>query len=266
MTAACLHYPAANKNRKFAVKLGSSLVDCFVILAATAMLTFPLFAAEPSKPNIVVIVADDLGYADVLFNPLAPEGSHYAASRHAGEGKRDLPARLRDRSCVLPNPHRVNDRPVPAAAGTIYRGRSRLRRADEREACFRSSSNPRVTRRSRLANGILGRRRSGARRSAASTKSLAFSAAALTTTFKLDDPDDPIYRGTTPVKLNGYLTDLWGDEAVAFIERHKSQPFFLYLAFNAVHAPLQAPADEIARFNTGDYQPQHAPRDGQANG
>jgi arylsulfatase A-like enzyme len=70
--------------------------------------------------------------------------------------------------------------------------------------------------------------------------------------FKLDDPADPIYRGTTPVKLSGYLTDLFGDEAVAFIDRHRAQPFFLYLAFNAVHAPLQAPADEIAKFNTGN--------------
>jgi arylsulfatase A-like enzyme len=70
--------------------------------------------------------------------------------------------------------------------------------------------------------------------------------------FKLDDPDDPIYRGTTPVNLKGYLTDFWGDEAVAFIGRQKAKPFFLYLAFNAVHAPLQAPADEIAKFDTGN--------------
>jgi arylsulfatase A-like enzyme len=70
--------------------------------------------------------------------------------------------------------------------------------------------------------------------------------------FKLDDPESPIYRGTTPVQPSGYLTDVWGKEAVSFIERHKAQPFFLYLAFNAVHAPLQAPADEIANFNTGN--------------
>ena len=68
--------------------------------------------------------------------------------------------------------------------------------------------------------------------------------------FKLDDPNDPIYRGTTPVKLDGYLTDHWGSEAVNFIGRQKGNPFFLYLAFNAVHAPLQAPADEIAKFHS----------------
>jgi arylsulfatase A-like enzyme len=70
--------------------------------------------------------------------------------------------------------------------------------------------------------------------------------------FKLDDPDDPIYRGTNAVKETGYLTDRLGDEAVSFVHRHKAHPFFLYLAFNAVHAPLQAPADEIAKFNTGN--------------
>ena len=70
--------------------------------------------------------------------------------------------------------------------------------------------------------------------------------------FRLDDPEDPIYRGLTPVKESGYLTDRLGEETVAFITRHNDTPFFAYLAFNAVHAPLQAPDDEIAKFNTGD--------------
>ena len=45
-----------------------------------------------------------------------------------------------------------------------------------------------------------------------------------------------------------YLTDLWTDEAVQFIERHSSQPFFLHVTFNAPHVPLQAPAEEVAPF------------------
>ncbi|MHB8901860.1 MAG: sulfatase-like hydrolase/transferase [Thermoguttaceae bacterium] len=48
------------------------------------------------------------------------------------------------------------------------------------------------------------------------------------------------------------VTDRLGEEAATFIQRNRTRPFFAYLAFNAVHAPLQAPADEIARFNTGD--------------
>jgi arylsulfatase A-like enzyme len=70
--------------------------------------------------------------------------------------------------------------------------------------------------------------------------------------FKLDDPNDSIYRGTEVVKETGYLTDRLGEETAAFITKHKAGPFFAYLAFNAVHAPLQAPEDEIAKFNTGN--------------
>ncbi len=44
-----------------------------------------------------------------------------------------------------------------------------------------------------------------------------------------------------------YLTDIFSDEAVAFVERHQAKPFFLYLAFNAPHAPLQASPEYLAR-------------------
>lgn len=37
-----------------------------------------------------------------------------------------------------------------------------------------------------------------------------------------------------------YLTDAIGDEACQFIDRNSDKPFFLYLPFSAVHAPLQA--------------------------
>ncbi len=50
----------------------------------------------------------------------------------------------------------------------------------------------------------------------------------------------PIFRGTEPVVEDEYLTDAFGREAVDFIQRHREKPFFLYVAFNAVHAPLQA--------------------------
>jgi arylsulfatase A-like enzyme len=39
---------------------------------------------------------------------------------------------------------------------------------------------------------------------------------------------------------NKYLTDKLTDEAIAFVDRSKDQPFFLYLPYNAPHAPLQA--------------------------
>ena len=51
-----------------------------------------------------------------------------------------------------------------------------------------------------------------------------------------------------------YLTDLWTEEAVEFIKRNKKEPFFLHLAYNAPHTPLQVPGEEAAPFlNTGRY-------------
>jgi arylsulfatase A-like enzyme len=59
-----------------------------------------------------------------------------------------------------------------------------------------------------------------------------------------------ILRGTEPVKELDYTTDAFGREAVDFIERHKAQPWLLYLAFNAVHTPLHATDDRLARFSS----------------
>ena len=45
-----------------------------------------------------------------------------------------------------------------------------------------------------------------------------------------------------------YLTDAFSREAVNFIEKNKNEPFFLYLAYNAPHAPLQATEKYLSRF------------------
>ncbi|HEX3870576.1 MAG TPA: sulfatase-like hydrolase/transferase [Pirellulales bacterium] len=45
-----------------------------------------------------------------------------------------------------------------------------------------------------------------------------------------------------------YTTDAYADRAVDWIAKHKDQPWFLYLPFNAQHAPLQAPQKYLDRF------------------
>ena len=47
---------------------------------------------------------------------------------------------------------------------------------------------------------------------------------------------------------HGYLTEINGEAASAFIRRHRSEPWFLYLAFNAPHTPTQATEKYLARF------------------
>jgi arylsulfatase A-like enzyme len=58
----------------------------------------------------------------------------------------------------------------------------------------------------------------------------------------------PLYRDKQRIDDEGYLTHRLTEEAVAFIRRQQNQPFLLYLAYNAVHAPKQAPPADIARF------------------
>jgi arylsulfatase A-like enzyme len=59
------------------------------------------------------------------------------------------------------------------------------------------------------------------------------------------------YRNDRPVKEPGYVTQLWGKDAVARILAHDpATPLFLYLAFTAPHAPYQAPKDYLDRYKT----------------
>jgi len=57
-----------------------------------------------------------------------------------------------------------------------------------------------------------------------------------------------VVRGIEPVDEDEYLTDALSRESVAFINRHKSQPFFLYVPYTAVHQPLQVTQEYYDRF------------------
>jgi arylsulfatase A-like enzyme len=60
--------------------------------------------------------------------------------------------------------------------------------------------------------------------------------------------DNGILRGTEPVKEPEYLTDALAREAESFIDRQQKHPFFLYLSFNAVHTPMQADDPRLQKF------------------
>lgn len=59
------------------------------------------------------------------------------------------------------------------------------------------------------------------------------------------------FRNNKPVKEQGYTTQLIGADAVRYIrQQHADQPFYLYLTFNAPHTPYQAPQEYVDRFRT----------------
>ena len=58
----------------------------------------------------------------------------------------------------------------------------------------------------------------------------------------------PIERNGKPVDVKDHLTVAFGREASAFVRRHTTDPWFLYLAFNAPHTPLEPTPERVARF------------------
>ncbi len=61
-------------------------------------------------------------------------------------------------------------------------------------------------------------------------------------------------------KAGEYLTDREGDEAVKFIREHKEQPFFLYMAHYAVHSPIQAKKETIEKYQNKPVTNQKYPK------
>ena len=57
-----------------------------------------------------------------------------------------------------------------------------------------------------------------------------------------------VFRGREQLPFDEYLTDRLGREGVEFIERHKDEPFLLYLAFHAPHSPIQTIDKYYERF------------------
>lgn len=195
------------------------------------------------KPNVILILADDMGYGDFgAFGDGRPQTPHLdrlvtegiSLTHHYSAAPVCAPAR----ACLLTGryPHRTG------AIDTLEgRGLDRLS-LGERTLADALRSEGYVT-------GLIGKWHLGA----------------------LDDRYHPTRRGFDTflgfrggwsdywqwsLEENGrrvpadgrYLTDVFTDAAVAFVRQHRREPFFLHLAFNAPHFPLQAPDEDIRPF------------------
>ena len=59
----------------------------------------------------------------------------------------------------------------------------------------------------------------------------------------------PLNENRSATGFDGYLTDVLTDQAIEFVHENSGEPFFLYLAYNAPHTPLQAPDNLIEKYS-----------------
>lgn len=57
-----------------------------------------------------------------------------------------------------------------------------------------------------------------------------------------------IYRNGNEIEETEYLTDRITEESIAYMNEHRTHPFFLWISYSAPHTPLQAPREYVNRF------------------
>lgn len=198
-------------------------------------------ASDARKPNVLLIVGDDMGYADVGFH-----------------GCRDIPTPHLDRLAAsgvrFTNGYVSGPYCSPTRAG-LMAGRYQTRFGHEFNPGGSGQGLPvtEVTLASRLkaagyVTGLVGKWHLGATpemhpQRRGFDEFFGFLGGAHSYVESVG-----ILRGNEQVQELDYTTDAFGREAVAFIERHRAEPWFLYLAFNAVHTPMEATDDRLAKF------------------
>ncbi len=227
------------------------------LFALCSLVFFPrAFAAAAARPNVLVIVADDLGYGDIgvhggravptpHLDALAAAGTRftdgYVSAPYCSPSRAGfLTGRYQTRFGHEFNPH-VGDEAVlglPLDQRTIA---DHLRAAGYATGLvgkwhqgFSPAHHPQSRGFDDYFGFLVGGHNYQLHRNAAPKFGTAHS-------------HDLIYRGREVQKLDGFATTLFTDEALAFADRHAARPWFLYLAYNAVHTPLEIDPAVAAR-------------------
>ena len=70
--------------------------------------------------------------------------------------------------------------------------------------------------------------------------------------------DSEVERNGKPLKLKGFITDALTDQAIRFMDAKGPDPFFIYLAYNVPHVPLQAPEKYWSHFKNSGLEQEAA--------
>jgi arylsulfatase A-like enzyme len=215
-------------------------------------------ALKKPKPNVVIILSDDQGFGDVSYHQHPEEINTPAIDKLAAEG------------VVFTNGYASAYVCAPTRAGLLtgrYQQRFGFYKASDSRVGMPLSeiTLADVLKKEGYTTGVFGKWHLGLTKeyhpcSRGFDEFYGFLGHGAHDYFDYscaEDADDfhqCIYRNFNTISDEGYLTDNLAKEASSFIEKNanKKNPFFLYLPFNAVHTPMQAPKEDIARFNTGD--------------
>ena len=214
----------------------------------------PIDAKAKRPPNVVFILADDLGYADTgIYGSKSIPTPHIDAL--AGGGVRLTDAYVTAASCSPSRAGLMSGRyqqrfgfefNTSGGAITHRLGRGLAPAAITLADVFQKSG---------YATGMSGKWHLGTRdyfhpRARGFDEFFGFLAGAHS--YFPSRRTEPVYstimRDKTPVKEPEYLTDAIARETVQFIGEHKDEPFFAYVSFNAVHTPLEASRKYLNRF------------------
>lgn len=195
-------------------------------------------------PNIVFILADDMGYGD------------FSAFNGGLSQTPALDALMSESLCLTQqytaspvcNPSRASllTGRYPHRTGSIdtleWHGLERL--------ALREITLPQLLKQRGYATGLVGKWHLGSFDMRYSPTQRGFDETVCFRGGMHDYHDWRIEYNDKPVRSDGrYLTDIWTQEAIAFIERHASDtPFYLSLNYNAPHTPLQVPDEDAQPF------------------
>ena len=228
------------------------------ILSAAGMLAS--VAAAETKPNIIVVLVDDMGFSDIgcygseiptpNLDALAANGLRFTQFYNTG---RCCPTRAALLTGLYSHQtgvgHMVQDRNTPGYSG----------RLNDQCATFAEELKPAGYFTAMTGKWHVGQNHGvtpwgrGFERSLNAPEGGFYFAGHPRAKLFLNG--EQIANDDERLPKNWYTTDLWTTFGLKFIDeaREAKKPFFLYLAHNAPHFPLQAPADEIAKFR-GKYK------------
>ncbi len=217
-------------------------------LAALLLTQLTLLHAGEAKPDIVFIIADDLGWADVAF--------------HGGNAPTPNLDRLRSTGVELTQ-HYVAPVCSPTRTG-LMTGRCWSRFGvttpqNERALPWNTVTLSRALKTAGYDTCLTGKWHLGSRPDEGpnhfgfdhSYGSLAGGVSPWNHRYKQGQFSITWHRDEKLIEEEGHVTDLIAAEATRWIESRGDAPFFLYVPFTAVHLPLKEPAEWVARVPAG---------------